>query len=204
MNQNLRGRMNVGAAFLLSAVVISVSVGTSQAALPDYFRTPNSLVVEFDWESTDWTLKGFTPEDSIYDLYDLDPSASVDGIDTHVVLPNFVDDLGLKKMRIILAFVEPVDYTLIDIQVEGHDPLGAVAQPVFSAEYIPTVYFFDWEIRPNPDWEDIWIFGNEAANIVPGNLNFIEIVTVTIPEPGTFALTTLGLLTMCCRRRRLA
>lgn len=202
MNQNLQGRRSIGAAVLLTAAVVLGHAGTSEAALPDYIETPNSLVAEFDWGADAWTLSKFAPEDSIYDLADIDPSASDDGLDTTIIVPNFIDDLGLKKLRLIMVFDEPINGSLVDVSIEGHDPLATTSMQTYGTTYTSILHYFDWEIRPNPDWETITIHGNQTAGIVPGNLNFVEVVSVSIPEPGTALLAGLGLLGMVGTRRR--
>ena len=92
----------------------------------------------------------------------------------------------------------------IDMQVVGHDPQGA--QSVETGRGADTfagifIAYIDFEIRPNPDWEEIFFFGNEAENIRPGNFLRIEIDTITIPAPaGAAPLGLLGALAL--RRRR--
>jgi hypothetical protein len=202
MNHILRGRINLGATFLLAAAVIVMTAGTSQARLPDYIDKPNSLVAEYTWSESGWFVNNFDPEDSIYELADIEPSASDDGLDTTVIVPNFIDPLGLKKLRLIMTFKEDIDGSLVDISIEGHDPLETTAMQVHGTEFTSILQYFDWEIRPNPDWETIVIHGNVEAGIVPGNLDFVEVVSISIPEPGTALLAGFGLLAMCCRRRK--
>jgi hypothetical protein len=163
---------------------------------------PNSLVAEYTWSETGWNVTNFAPEDSIYELADIDPSASDDGLDTTVIVPNFIDDLGLKKLRLIMTFKEAVLGSLVDISIEGHDPLATTAAQVFGTENSSVLHYFDWEIRPNPDWETITIHGSTANGIYPGNLDFVEVVSVSVPEPGTALLAGLGLVGLVGLRRR--
>ena len=61
---------------------------------------------------------------------------------------------------------------------------------------------FDIEIRPNPDWEQITIFGSTPDNIIPGNLLTIEVDTISFPEPAALSMLAIGSLAMLRRKRR--
>jgi hypothetical protein len=193
---------------LMAAVCVLTTAGSASAGPfnPSYRGEPNSVHAVFDWQApaTDWITSAFTALTSSYPL-DITPAkASDDGMDTMISLPNFIDELELKLMRIQLFFDEPVSVDSIGIEVIAHDPLPTTSQQVGSSGPGTSVaHYIDFEIRPNPDAEWITIFGNTGGGVFPGNLRSIEIDTISIPEPGTLALSALGLLgIVCCRRKQ--
>ena len=205
MRLDSKRTLKVMSATLLTAAFVMVSAGTASAGsiAPDWRGDENSVYAHFDWDTfgEPWILSAFETGPSIYPLDDTVPSMTETGIDTHVDLPNFIDPLPMKYMRLTLYMDGPVDSDAIRIEVMGHDPEGATAMEVFRTAGSSQTHYFDWEITPNPDWEQIWIYGDEAANFVPGNFLAMEIDTISIPEPASISLMALGSLMMMRRRR---
>ncbi|MEZ6070928.1 MAG: PEP-CTERM sorting domain-containing protein [Pirellulales bacterium] len=203
MNQIVWGRMKQGVAVVAVFAATFASASVSQAALPYYYQKPNSLVGEFTWTDTGWTEDRFDTYPSIYPLSDVEPGVTDDGLDTTITLPNFEDDLNVKLLRLIMTFDNAVDGDDVNISVMGYEPDSTSAMQVHGTDNVSILHYFDWEIRPNPAWEQIVIHGDRAAGVYPGNLNFVEIVTISlVPEPGTALLAGLGLLGLIGLRRR--
>lgn len=197
--------------FVALVAVVLAGAGSAWAVTPsyapDYRGAPNSVHAIFDWysnEQVEWTTTLF---ESVSDGYPLDqtpPSASDDGLDMTVMLPNFIDPLPMKKMRVQLFFDGAVDSTLIEGSIFAYDPTGEarVEDAGGSGDVTDSFLYYDFEIFPNPDWEQITLYGNSNANIVPGNLLRVEIDTISmIPEPVTLGLLVIGGLALLSRRR---
>ena len=195
-------------ALLLTAVVmLATSVPATAGPFdPPWAGGPNSVHAVFDWVTfnTNWNTSVFETGPSGFPLDPTVPEAFDDGTDTTIILPNFIDLLPLKLVRIQLFYDGPVEGSDIQTLVVGHDPEGAVAIPTAGTFGPAHEHFVDWEIRPNPDWEEIFIFGDTGPGTFPGNLVQIEVHTISIPEPSSIMLACLGLVGMavCFRRRR--
>jgi len=194
----------IGAVLLLSTA--TASAGPND---PSYRGDDNSVHAIFDWVSdqqTAWETTLFETGPSIYPLDQTTPSASDNGLDTTILLPNFIDQLPIKLMRIQLSFRGPVLGSDVTGGVHAHAPqLTSWSIVGGSGTGSADFHWVDIEILPNPDWETITIFGWETGNIIPGNLLQIEIDTVSIiPEPATMTLLALGGLALLRLRRRAA
>lgn len=196
---------------LLVAVSCIVLLNAGQASAvttlePDYRGDENSVYAVFNWVSFDqdaWKTTLFETGPSIYPLHSIDPFAFDDGLDTTIMLPNFIDELPMKKMRIQMFFDGPVSGDLLAINLAAYDREPTQWQIVDgSGPILSNAHWFDIEIFPNPDWEEIIIFGNQGGNLLPGNLLTIEVDTVSIPEPATMTLLAIGGLAMLRRRKK--
>lgn len=198
----------VRSAVLLIAAFMLACAGQVRAATlePDYRGDPNSVHAIFDWVSHDqaaWGTTLFETGDSNYPLADVNPSASDDGTDTTITLPNFIDPLSLKLIRIQMWFDGSVSGELLALDVIAHDPQDTQWEIVDgSGPEDSNFHWADIEIRPNPDWEELIIYGNTGGNLIPGNLLTIEVDTISLPEPATLIVLTLGLLPMLVGRSR--
>lgn len=173
---------------------------------PSFRGEANSVHAIFDWVSidqNDWDTTLFETGPSPFPLDPATPLATDDGLDTVVDLPNFIDPLPLKRVRIQLFFDGAVPGDAIGFDVSATDPLGGVTVTADggTVDEFTDAHFFDFLIEPNPDFERIIIFGDTAANVVPGNLLRIEIDTISIPAPATLPAAGLGLLALTRRRR---
>ncbi|MCK4850460.1 MAG: PEP-CTERM sorting domain-containing protein [Phycisphaerae bacterium] len=194
---------------LLITAVLLVSAGPASAVsnVPDYRGDDNSVHAVFDWVSNPhipWNTTLFETGFSIYNLDPTVPAASDNGLNTVIDLPNFIDPLSFKLMRIRMFFDGPVLGELIIAQVTAFDPEGPTLVSLVgsSGPGLAIEHYIDFEIFPNPDREQITILGNTGAGIIPGNLLQIEIDTVSLPEPATLAVLGLGLISVLIRRAR--
>ncbi len=183
------------------------AVGTTIAGPfdPAYRGDPNSVHAIFDEVGAVggiWDTTLFATGPSAFPLDATVPLAGDDGLDMRILLPNFIDNLPQKLMRIQLIFNTPVSAALIGFQVVAFDTFPTVVNFVGGSTGVATAHFIDFEIFPNPDWEEILIFGDAVGNVLPPNLTQIEIDTVSqVPSPGTIALSALGGVVMLRRRR---
>lgn len=190
----------------LAAIAAPSFAGVGDPFAPNYRGDPNSIFACFDWVTNNppgpWDLTAFVPVGTEYPLDMTQPSASDNGQDVTILFPNFIDPLPVKFMRIALYFDGAVDISNIVVQVNAFDPLGAAAIETFRTPGSSNAHYIDFEIRPNPDWEEIFIFGSTPDNVIPGNLLRICIDTVSVPTPGAIGLLSAGGLVAVFRRRR--
>ncbi len=187
-----------------------VALGAAAPALagpfdPIFRGEPNSVHAVFEWTgSTEWTNPVFDTGPSDYPMADLAPIASDDGLNTTIELPNFIDPLPFKDMIIQMAFDGSVPVNDINIVVNGYDPLDVEVMETGRDSADPDLFWAAVEFRllPNPDWEQIFIFGDTGMNIVPGNLLIIEIDTISFPAPGAVCVAGVAGLGVLRRRRR--
>ena len=209
----------VAATALLGSSVAVYAIPPDLA--PDYRGDPNSVHAIFEWMPNDYpdgqgdfTVVGGTWNTVLFETgtqqYPLDPTQPVafdDGLNTTVDLPNFVDELPIKHMRIRMDFDGPVDFGLLQqaINISAVDPSGTPTWGIVGSGAYDNglaTYYVDIDIEPNPDSDTIAILGDVGANIVPGNLLLIEVDTVSVPEPMTMSLLAAGGLALLRRRRK--
>lgn len=203
-----RSTLMISSVSLVAVVVLAVA-GPAWAVVPSYTPSyrgdPNSVHAIFDWGSDAWNVTLFESVSGGYPLDQTSASASDDGMDVTVILPNFIDPLPMKLMRIQLFFDGPVDSDLLEGEITAYDPTGAVVVNDAGdlGSVTASVLYFDFELFPNPDWEQAVLYGNENANILPGNLLRMEFDTVSIiPEPATLGVLLAGGLAAMLRWRR--
>ena len=168
--------------------------------------TNNLVLIAFssvDDADPSTTLHPLLPENIV------EPQDAPDGISKEykLHLPNFIDDLPIKHMRLQLTWAfTPDPPTIIDISgVEGTSTVpGTIVStsPVTPLPPTPplsldTFYqYYDIEFTPNPDIER-WTV------VLPPNGLLVQAVADTIstvPEPSTLALLSLGSLTFLRKR----
>ncbi len=208
----------------LVVVAVSTSLLATGSALafeaPEWAGGPNSVYFSAEWvsiEEPDWEITNFQVDtDSQFPLHPTEPSAietpGENGTDLVITLPNFIDPLPEKLIRLCLSFDGPPDsptgadpLSLIEVLVQAFDPLGVDSIEEIGRATDPdgnfASYYIDFRIRPNPDFEVITIRGDDDANIRPGNLLFVEVYTISIPAPGAGMLALMSGL-IATRRRR--
>ena len=172
---------------------------------PAYRGDPNSVHAIFDWVGVGvgaWDTTSFSTGPSIYPLDSVTPMASDDGLNMRIDMPNFIDQLPVKFMRIQFLFDGPVPGSSINPLVIAFDPLPTTVNLVGgSGPGLAAAHYLDYEIFPNPDWEQIVVPGDATTNMVPGNLLRIEIDTISIPSPGAAVLIAVAGPMLLPRRR---
>ena len=144
-------------AALLCIVLLSTSPAPAVPMDPSYRGDPNSVHAIFEFTpsvgaGSSWTTTLFDSVASIYPLESFSPIAFDDGLDTTIQLPNFIDPLPLKLMRIVMFFDGPVPGGLIDGDLTAFDPLQTSWGVVGGSGPIDSsVHFLDIWIIPKPD-----------------------------------------------------
>lgn len=201
-------RISTRVLFVVAPVALAVAAPALAGPVdPPYKGGPDSVHLAFDWDTFNmpWTVSESSTGATTYPLSDQGPDSIESDPDATFICPNLIDDLPIKYMRLQLFFDGPIDVGLLDVGVVGHDPQGAQAVETGRGEVAgvsPHAYYIDFEIRPNPDWEEIFFHGNQTANIVPGNFLRLEVDTVTIPAPTAGLPLAFGALALTRRRRR--
>lgn len=193
---------------LFSSAVIA---GTTDIA-PVYRGTAHSLHVKYESPGqNEWYLTVF--DEGVNPTYPLSSfqesfleETKDDSIDYMIELPNYIDQEPIKFIRIQLSFNYEVSSDDLEIVVSG----GVSAVPGIITGGSPsgsaTHHYFDIELRPNPEFENIGIFWTQdesaGADSIddPTLLTQIEIDTISIPEPATIAILALGSLGLIRKR----
>ena len=205
-------------------VVVAVAALTLNVAFADDLNPPvyrgDPLSVYAHWQlgttgTNDLVLNPANPaeynwvddSDPTTFLSSLLPSDIVTGPDYQFQLPNFIDKMPVKYMRLQLTWqtdpaVPPTPLTILGPSGEesGSPVAGNI---VFSSAIIPVVadgsivyQYHDIEFYPNPDWER-WA-------IISPNEPLVQVVvdTVsTIPEPATLSMLAFGSLALFRKRK---
>ncbi len=184
--------------FLLVTLVAAGLLGSTTWAVdlepPAYRGEPNSVMAKADLTMSPPTLALSEGANPTYLLSAVPesitgPVTTTDGLLYGVDLPNYIDNLPLKMMRVQYSwFGQQGDAKTTSILVNPNPPGGSI-QLVFSSPIVPvpgTVNLFhrydDFELRPNPDNEQLQV---EFINADP---QWLVIDTISIPEPSTVLL----------------
>jgi hypothetical protein len=209
---------------VISVVMVSASLTSVAIAddlnVPPWWQLPGSLYVEWDEVSPGQGDLATGPLNigdpaTPYPISDADlgagpgqPALEIvpgpDGIDYRFFLPNYVDRLPIKNMRIQVTYsgLEP---SIVSIVGSDPDSPVAVVGPKNHVVGIPDnplatgYYYEDWDLFPNPDWEVVHLLVPTATRI-----NQVVIDSISIPEPSAMALAFCGLVgaAIAGRRRR--
>ncbi len=174
-------------------------------ALAPFRGDPNSVMAKFNLQgqpSLDLFAEGANPTYPLASILpDITPDFSGDPL-YQVELPNYIDDLPLKLMRIQYSwFGQAGDATTVTINVSPNvgGSIGLVdSGPVTPVPGVANAFhrWDDFEIRPNPDFESIQV---QFTNADPRWLIFDTISTV--PEPSGFAFGLLLILGVASGRQ---
>ncbi len=147
------------------------------------------------------TLTAFSNED------DLNPSTFLDSLlpPDYVIptpdkfyefaLPNFVDEMPIKYMRLQLTWTGNPAPPL-DIPISGVDGIDPVPGDIVFTSPITTTatgafyQYYDIEFKPNPDSERWLVYLPDNAFLVQAVADTVS----TVPEPATLTLLALGSL----------
>ena len=120
----------------------------------------------------------------------------------NMVIPNFVDDLPTKYMRVQMFWDSMTSSETPAVQTIGYDSTGDVNEVLAftsKVDYVNNIYsqYVDWKLSPNPDWEQVLI-------VVPAALTLQKIVidTVSVPVPATLLIFGSGLIALLGFRKK--
>jgi len=198
--------------FLTAAVVLafSWSIARGDDLNPPTYRG-NPLSVNAQWNYvpgstilnlTNWSSVDDTDPTTI--LYpNFTPTSQIipNGGIYQLQLPNWVDNMPVKYMRLQLAW-GGTNQLPINIFSEGLDGVNLISATITGTSSLtptPTGFYqyVDFEFHPNLDFERIHVelpSTNYMTQIVVDTVS-------TIPEPATMALLGLGALSLLKRRR---
>lgn len=196
-------------AAIMLLIVLSAPVSADDLNPPDYRGLPLSVFVH-------WAGTGGSLHEPIWNwVDDNDPSTYIepgfvpsltivpDPYGYSLEIPNIVDELPLKKLRIQLTW-QGTTQPPISISAEGFDG-GVIVPGIVTGITNPLVFtqpdggyqYFDIEFRPNPDFEILHVNLPQNAKLVQVVVDSIS----TVPEPATVGLLALG--SVVTMRRRL-
>ena len=150
-----------------------------------------------NWNSVDDS----DPATYLYPSFAPTPQVQPNGDIFQLQLPNWVDQMPVKYMRLQLTWQNTL-LPPVNVFSEGLDGVNLISglitytSPLFPDAATGTTYqYYDFEFYPNPDFERVHV------QLAPdGLLSQVVVDTVsTVPEPATLVL--LGLGSFLIRRR---
>ncbi|MAT69162.1 MAG: hypothetical protein CMJ58_06515 [Planctomycetaceae bacterium] len=205
-------RRKWGGACALIAIISAGSFVHADDVEPANFRgDPNSVMAKIDLTMGPPTIVVTEGANPTYPLSTIPPTVSgpvtgptPGGQLYQIELPNYIDDLPLKLMRIQYSwFGASGDARTETINVSPNIPGGSIqlvdSIPPMPVPSEPNAFYRwdDFEIRPNPDFEAIQV---EFINADP---RWLVIDTIsTVPEPASLTIASLaGMILLAWRRR---
>ncbi len=198
--------------FLTAAVVLTLSwsIARGDDLTPPSYRG-NPLSVYAQWNlvlgSTDLSLTSWSSQDdtdpSTYLYPNFTPTAQIqpNGGIYQLQLPNWVDNMPLKDMRLQLTWAgtNQVPVNLFSEGLDGVNLIQATITGTSSVIPTPTGFYqyIDFQFHPNLDFERIHVelpSTNYMTQIVVDTVS-------TIPEPATIGLLGLGSLGLLRRKK---
>jgi hypothetical protein len=207
---------------LLVPALLILSGGAANANnMPFENWTETWVFLEEGPTGPEWNVGGFDSGSEDWELFDLEPSVLSRevfdgdvfvGWEVDVTIPNFVDPLPMKKVKILFEGGNPeVETTPSVLSIVATDTLfGGGPTTVLECPDPPDCYrawadfqvvsgdegdraqFVEiWHLYPNPDWEVISVF--VPIEFEPVSFHVIT-ESLEVPEPSSLALVTLGLL----------
>lgn len=224
--------MRIWMAGLLCAALLSIPTGTATATnLPPPNSTETWVSLGEGPDGPQWQIDGFSSFSEDWELFDIEPSVIGSlvpgdqgepiGWNVSVTIPNFVDPLTTKSIKVVFEGANPEPESLPFVQsIIAVDTLfgGGATSEIVCPEDCELIFaefrvdeneegeligqaFERWELHPNPDWETINVFipfEFELTSFHIRTRSFGEVV----PEPSSLALVTAGLLGLATAGRR--
>ncbi len=212
MKTQIQNHVRILIVALIAALTINVTLADDLNP-PTYRGDPLSVYAH--WQNLPGTpLLVLDPTDPTQFNWvdDSDPTTFLDplpvsdvviGPDYQFNLPNFVDNLPVKYMRLQVTWqLDPTPPPIIGLSGEesGNPVPGNIvySSPVTIVDPAAAIFYqyYDIEFYPNPDHER-WV-------IISPNAPLVQVVadTVsTVPEPATLALLCVGSLGLLRKRR---
>lgn len=159
---------------------------------------PGSTILNLtNWSSVDDT------DPSTYLYPNFTPTAQIqpNGGIYQLQLPNWVDNMPLKDMRLQLAWAG-TNQVPINLFSEGLDGVNLIQATITGiSPVIPTsagfYQYIDFQFLPNPDFERIHVELPATNYLTQAVVDTVS----TVPEPATIGLLGLGVLGLLKRRR---
>jgi len=200
--------------FVRILLLVLVSAVSYNAALADDLNPPpyrgGPLSVYAHWVSEDLGFlllnEFFSVEDNDPSIFlmdflptvQLDPAAGIYSFR----IPNFIDELPVKLLRLQLTWVGNTQPP-IAVSTEGVDQgslvpgvLTYLSQPLIFTQPDGGYQYFDFEYRPNPDFESIFVQLSPGAQIVQAVVDSISI----LPEPSSVGILAVGGFVLLIRK----
>jgi hypothetical protein len=118
-------------------------------------------------------------------------------------VPNWIDQEPFKLLRLQVTYRGELPTTSVFGFLGVPGDTAAVIEipspPVLGTGTDPLYFYQDWELFPNPDWEQV------VLTLPPGTfVDQVVIDSISIPEPSTLALLLMGAVAMTrmAHRRR--
>jgi len=120
-------------------------------------------------------------------------------------IPNKPDGGSFKEIWVLVTYYEDISAAPV-VGVTADGEIGAPEETIFEVEPIETggawkASLIKWQIVPNPDSEQIVFTSDEMFGSI---IDEIEIDTICIPEPSSFAALLMGMPFALMLRRRKA
>ena len=111
-------------------------------------------------------------------------------------IPNWIDTELVKFLRIQVTFAGPTPFIAA---ISAFDPsVGSVIiVPTGTTLHSPGHILFEYSLFPNPDIETFFL---EVP--VGGSIDQVVVDTISIPEPATMGLLSIGGLALLLRRKK--
>ncbi len=201
--------------FVMLLAVSVITVLTLSSAFGDDLNPPpyrgDPLSVYAHWSAD---ASGLLSLDTISWVDDADPSTYLHPIQPSIdivpgtsgiyqlQLPNFVDELPIKFLRLQLTWVG-VTAPPIQVFSEGLDGVNLI-QGIITFASNPLVFtqpsggyqYFDFEYKPNPDFERIHVQLAADASLVQVVVDSVS----TVPEPAAIIMMALGSIALFRKR----
>jgi hypothetical protein len=188
-------------------IVAVIAAGTVNVTLADDLNAPayrnDPLSVHGHWQNIDgtanltlvdfWSVEDSDPDTFLDTL--LPATDYVEMLPNHeykFFLPNFIDKMPVKYMRLQLAWTgDATPATILSIGgVDGINPVpgNVVFDSPVTATPIGFYQYFDIEFYPNPDSER-WSVQLPDTNYL---VQAVADTVSTVPEPATLSILALG------------
>lgn len=204
----------VAGAVLAGMLLPMAQTAESAVVAPSYRGVPNSTLTVFDFDiQNGWGVSDFESVGTAYPLSDMGPAVEVNQIpgtpdeELRFIIPNFIDPLPFKLMRISLECGFTNCGNLEPPVVRGVDPLGSEssfegqADVPFDSDSGLSGRYFDFVIVPNPDYEEFTFTAAELLQAEALRITVDTISDVPLPAPAALLLAGLAGLGLVARRR---